>query len=155
VSEVAAGIVLGLRFLSFSLSWIVVLDRLLHRRRRMDGAEIRRHVMEQAFVWFHNSSGRPSETVSFYHQLLGWNEVESPPGMTLLGGDGGPLAAVGEAEGAEGWIPFAQVEDVDAATSKAQELGAAVLKEKTRGPAGEFSILRDPGGAVVALWQKA
>jgi hypothetical protein len=54
-----------------------------------------------------------------------------------------------------GWIPYAQVEDVDAATRKAQKLGATVLKEKTRGPAGEFSIVRDPGGAAIALWQKA
>ena len=54
-----------------------------------------------------------------------------------------------------GWVPFAEVADVDAATAKATRLGATVLKQKTRGPAGEYSIVRDPGGAAVALWQKA
>jgi predicted enzyme related to lactoylglutathione lyase len=44
---------------------------------------------------------------------------------------------------------------VDAATEKAQTLGANVLKEKTRGPAGHYNIIRDPGGAALALWQRA
>ena len=51
--------------------------------------------------------------------------------------------------------PTQQVDDVDAATKRAVKLGAEVLKQKTRGPAGDFSIVRDPGGAAVALWQKA
>ena len=38
---------------------------------------------------------------------------------------------------------------------KAKSLGATVIKKKARGPAGEFSIVRDPGGAAIALWQKA
>jgi predicted enzyme related to lactoylglutathione lyase len=75
--------------------------------------------------------------------------------MTMFGGAKGPVAAIGAEEGTVAWIPYAQVDDVDAATKKAQKLGATVLKERTRGPAGEFSIVRDPGGAAIALWQKA
>ena len=36
---------------------------------------------------------------------------------------------------------------------KAQRLGATILNAKTRGPAGEFSVVREPGGAAIALWQ--
>ena len=54
-----------------------------------------------------------------------------------------------------GWVPFVQVDDVDVATKRAAKLGATVVKSRTRGPAGEFAIVRDPGGAAFALWQKA
>jgi hypothetical protein len=30
-----------------------------------------------------------------------------------------------------------------------------VLEAQTRGPAGTYSVVRDPGGALVALWQKS
>ncbi len=111
--------------------------------------------MSETFVWFHNSSKKPSDSIEFYESLLGWKRADGPPGMTMFAGEKGPFAAVGSEDGAVGWIPFAQVDDVDAATKNATKLGATVLKEKTRGPAGEFSIVRDPGGAAVALWKKA
>lgn len=111
--------------------------------------------MSEGFVWFHNSSADPSASVAFYADLLGWKPADGPGGMTMLAGAAGPFAAVGPHDGAGGWIPFAQVDDVDAATERAQALGATVVKDKARGPAGAFSIVRDPGGAVVALWQKA
>ncbi len=110
--------------------------------------------MSEAFIWFHNSSKNPNESVEFYESLLGWKRTEGPPGMTLFAGEKGPFAAVGADERAVGWIPYAPVDDVDAATTRAKELGATVLKEKARGPAGEFSVVRDPGGAAIALWRK-
>jgi hypothetical protein len=111
--------------------------------------------MSEAFVWFHNSSNKPSDSAESYQTLLGWKRAEGPPGMTMLAGEKGPFAAVGEDEGVIGWIPYAQVADVEVATRKAEALGGTVVKAKTRGPAGDFSIIRDPGGAAVALWQKA
>jgi hypothetical protein len=112
--------------------------------------------MTQGFVWFHNSSDNPSDSSTFYEKLLGWTASEGPGGMTMLAGDSGPFAGVAQKDsGATGWIPYAQVDDVDAATKKAQQLGATILNTKTRGPAGEFTVVRDPGGAAIALWQKA
>lgn len=112
--------------------------------------------MTKGFVWFHNSSDNPSDSSTFYEKLLGWTASDGPGGMTMLAGESGPFAGVARKDnGAAGWIPYAQVDDVDAATKKAQRLGATILNSKTRGPAGEFSIVRDPGGAAIALWQKA
>jgi predicted enzyme related to lactoylglutathione lyase len=48
-----------------------------------------------------------------------------------------------------------RIDDVAAATKRAVKLGAELLEDQTRGPAGDYSIVRDPGGATVALWQKA
>jgi hypothetical protein len=112
--------------------------------------------MSEAFVWFHNSSEKPDDSVKFYEKLLGWGPSDGPGGMTMFAGANGPFASVrAESDGVVGWIPYVQVDSVDAATTKAKKLGATVLRTKTRGPAGEFSIVRDPGGAAVALWQKA
>lgn len=112
-------------------------------------------MSEMAFVWFHNASKNPSESAAFYEKLLGWKPAAGPPGLTMLAGATGPIAAIAAKDGkATGWIPYAQVDDVDAATKRAVALGGELLQEKTRGPAGEFSIVRDPGGAAFALWQK-
>jgi predicted enzyme related to lactoylglutathione lyase len=112
--------------------------------------------MSTAFVWFHNGSEKPADSVAFYEKLLGWKGEAGPPGMTMLSRDGGPFAAVMPRKGrVDGWVPYVQVDDVAAATKRAAKLGAEVLEDQTRGPAGTYSVVRDPGGALVALWQKA
>jgi predicted enzyme related to lactoylglutathione lyase len=112
--------------------------------------------MTNPFVWFHNGSEKPAEAAKFYEDLLGWKGAEGPGGMRMFAGEAGPFAGVAPKDGAsQGWIPYAQVDDVDRATERAAKLGAKVLQTRTRGPAGEFTIVRDPGGATIALWQKA
>jgi uncharacterized protein len=112
--------------------------------------------MSEAFVWFHHSSEHRSQSRDFYGELLGWKSSEGPGGMTMLAVEKEPFAGTGEKYGdASGWIPFVQVDDVDAATQKAVTLGATIVKARARGPAGEFSVVRDPSGAAIALWQKA
>jgi predicted enzyme related to lactoylglutathione lyase len=113
--------------------------------------------MSKSFVWFHNSSDNPSASRKFYEQLLGWTSAEGPGGLTMLAAEAGPFAGLAQRDGrgSTGWIPYVQVDDVDSATDAAVKLGATVLSPKTRGPAGEYSVVRDPGGAGVALWQKA
>ena len=111
--------------------------------------------MSDTFVWFHNYSENPENSRTFYETLLGWKASEGP-GMTLFSGATGPIAGMGAKDGGTaGWLPYVQVDDVDAATKKAVRLGATLVKEKTRGPAGEFTVVADPGGAAIALWHKA
>lgn len=111
--------------------------------------------MSEAFVWFHNGSEKHSDSSRFYESLLGWKPAAGPGGTTMFGGEA-PFASLGtKLGGVNGWIPYAEVDDVDAATKRAVKLGGEVLKEKSRGPAGDYSIVRDPGGAAIALWQKA
>lgn len=112
--------------------------------------------MSATFVWFHNHSEKPTDSTKFYSELLGWKASDGPPGMTMLATGSAPFAGLGGLDGVTaGWVPFAQVEDLDAATKRATKLGAKVVKPRTRGPAGDFAIVRDPGGAAFALWQKA
>jgi predicted enzyme related to lactoylglutathione lyase len=111
--------------------------------------------MSMGFVWFHNASGNPPEATRFYEELLGWKRADGPPGATMLGAGAAPFAAIAPRdEGVAGWIPYVQVDDLAAATKRATGLGAKVLQARTRGPAGELTIVSDPGGATLALWQK-
>jgi predicted enzyme related to lactoylglutathione lyase len=107
------------------------------------------------FVWFHHNGENSKETKKFFASLLDWKASEGPGGISLLAADAGPFAAVGTKAARYGdreeWIPFVMVEDVDTVTERALSLGAALLQAKTRGPAGEFSVVRDPGGAALAL----
>lgn len=111
------------------------------------------------FVWFHHNGTKSNDTKRFYEGLCAWKASEGPGEMTVLATDGGPFAALGSKKDRYGdrdeWIPFVAVDDVDQATTRALSLGAVLLREKTRGPAGEFAVVRDPGGAALALWKKA
>jgi predicted enzyme related to lactoylglutathione lyase len=112
--------------------------------------------MSNGFVWFHNGSEKPKDSIKFYEKLLGWKASAGPAGMTMFAGDKGPFAGVAARDGqVSGWIPYVQVTDVDDATSRAVKLGAEVVQKRTKGPAGDFAVVRDPGGASLALWQKA
>jgi predicted enzyme related to lactoylglutathione lyase len=47
------------------------------------------------------------------------------------------------------------VDGLDAAVTKAVELGGTVIRDKVTGPAGTSVIISDPGGALVALFAPA
>jgi predicted enzyme related to lactoylglutathione lyase len=115
--------------------------------------------MSSPFVWFHNNGNNPNKTKVFLESLLALQSSDGPSGMTMLATGDGPFAALGSKEERYGdrdeWIPFVAVEDVDAATQRAVKLGASLVREKSRGPAGEFTVVRDPGGAALGLWKKA
>jgi predicted enzyme related to lactoylglutathione lyase len=52
------------------------------------------------------------------------------------------------------WVAYVEVDDVQAATDKAKSLGARVMQDvqEVMG-AGRFSIITDPNGAMLGLWQ--
>ena len=52
-----------------------------------------------------------------------------------------------------GWLPYMQVDDIDAVTERARALGACVLLEPRAGAAGWRSVVVAPEGAEVGLWQ--
>lgn len=52
---------------------------------------------------------------------------------------------------ASGWFPYVQVDDLGAATEKAIKLGATALQPATEGPAGTYTPILEPGGAVFPL----
>src|SRR5262249_30572385 len=99
----------------------------------------------------------------FYTKLFDWKLEDIPmPGgggaytMISVGqqGTGGGMMA-NQAPGTPShWLAYVGVDDVAAATKKAKQLGATVMVDVM--PVGEFgsmSIIVDPSGAALGLWQ--
>src|SRR5438128_5207100 len=69
-------------------------------------------------------------------------------------GEGHPGAITEELfDGVSGWLTYVRVDDCARSTRKARELGAQVVRESVEIPDGIFSVLRDPGGAAVGIFQ--
>ena len=52
------------------------------------------------------------------------------------------------------WMSYVKVDDVDASTNKAKELGAKVFVQPTDIPdIGRFSVIADPSGATLGLYK--
>ena len=113
--------------------------------------------MGSPFLWFDLSTRDGGTAREFYERLLDWEIADGAGGApAMIGGGETPWGSISQSgNGASRWMPYVQVEDVDDATSKAVELGATVLTEKTRGPAGFYATIEDPTGAALAFWQPA
>jgi len=118
--------------------------------------------MGNPFVHVELATTDVAKAKGFYQQLLDWQleDVDMGGGFTYT------MVKVGEGTGGgmmkhpmEGapsaWLPYVLVQDVAAATEKAKTLGASIIKEVT--PVqdfGAFSIIVDPTGAALGLWQE-
>ena len=117
-------------------------------------------------VWYENFTHDGKKSKDFYTKLFGWtlSPMPSPPGAppyTVIENKGAGLGGIFEApkemQGIPShWVMYVGVPDVDAATKQAKSLGATVLVEPTDVPnMGRFSQIKDPQGAVLALWTAA
>jgi predicted enzyme related to lactoylglutathione lyase len=96
----------------------------------------------------------------FYQGLFAWDLKDVPMGgdtYTLIGveeGTGGGMMKNPAPGAPSHWLPYVNVDDVATATEKAQSLGATVVRQKTEVPnEGWFSVIVDPAGAALGLWQ--
>ena len=114
--------------------------------------------MDNPFVWFDLVTSETATARRFYEQLLGWKgqDGQADPQSYLLLAEEKPFAflkAGAAAEQAPHWVPYVRVADVSDATKRAAALGGTVLQDQVQGPAGNYSVIEDPTGAVLALWQ--
>ncbi|MGO9958600.1 MAG: hypothetical protein ACLP50_21985 [Solirubrobacteraceae bacterium] len=92
-----------------------------------------------------------------YAQLCGWNstQIETVSGPYLALGLG-ELLGGGVVECATRhptWLPYVQVGEIGAATTRARDLGARVLLSPREGPAGWRAVVSVPAGGEIAFWQ--
>jgi predicted enzyme related to lactoylglutathione lyase len=97
----------------------------------------------------------------FYQGLFDWR-LEDVPGIPPMGytmvhvgeGTGGGMMKCPVSGAPSQWLPYILVDDVKASTKKAKGLGAKVVQDVTEVPNyGWFSVISDPTGAAVGLWQ--
>jgi len=106
-------------------------------------------------VYTELQSNDPARARAFYGELLGWQTEEeaTPVGpYWMFKGQLAGLTAPRDGLPA-GWIPYVAVERAAAATKRARELGAEVLRDCVSIPEGTFSVVRDPTGAVIGLFE--
>jgi predicted enzyme related to lactoylglutathione lyase len=117
--------------------------------------------MGNPFVHVELATTDLAKAKAFYGKLFDWTLEDMP----MQQGGSYTLIKVGEGTGggmmkhpmpgaASAWLAYVLVDDIAAATHKAQSLGATVVREVTEIPGiGSFSIFTDPTGATLALWQ--
>lgn len=97
----------------------------------------------------------------FYTSLFDWKleDMPAPGGMpyTMINvgeGTGGGIFLNDDPKVPSHWLAYVGVDDIEASTRKARELGATVLQDVMEiGDYGWLSVIMDPTGAVLAMWK--
>jgi predicted enzyme related to lactoylglutathione lyase len=116
--------------------------------------------MGNPFVHVELTSNDVGKAKTFYNTLFDWKLEDMPMGdmtytMIKVGeGTGGGMMKNPIPGAPSAWMAYVLVDDVKAATAKAKSLGANVMKDVTEVMgAGSFSIITDPTGAMLGLWE--
>jgi uncharacterized protein len=104
-------------------------------------------------VWFDISTPDAPQARRFYQELFGWTVTAIDETYGLVG-DGQPAGGIGQA-GPEspytGIVVYFQVDDVDSALARAEELGASRVMEPADTPMSRIAVVADPDGNLVGL----
>lgn len=130
--------------------------------KRHQGAGIMSEV--GALCWTELTTSDPARAEQFYTQLFGWTPKHSAPGapMEYTEFSVNGVEAIGMMAKPPGmaahipsyWMPYFQVANIEESTAKAKTLGAKVMVGPQAIPGGgRFTIMNDPQGAVVAIYQ--
>ncbi len=116
--------------------------------------------MPNPFVHVELNTTDVDKAKSFYGSLFAWELQDMPMGpmtYTTIGtgkGTGGGMLKHPMPGAPSAWLAYVDVDDIHASTQKAVSLGAKLLKDVTEVPdMGWFSIIMDPTGAALGLWQ--
>lgn len=106
-------------------------------------------------AWDELAAADVDAAASFYGTVAGWTTSAFGEGYQLFNAGDTPVGGL-MPKSAEmpvaAWNLYFAVDDTDAATAKAKELGATVLMEPTTMEnVGRYSVLADPAGAVFGL----
>jgi uncharacterized protein len=126
----------------------------------------RTHYQPGTFCWVGLATSDPAAAKAFYAGLFGWQAEDLAGGeagtYTSLRQSGNDVAVLyrqtAEARAAQApphWTSYVSVQDADATAARAGDLGgAAVFREPFDVlDLGRVAAIRDPGGAILSLWQ--
>ena len=115
--------------------------------------------MAHPFVHLELATPDMAKAKEFYTRMFGWEFQDhdmGPMGIySTFAAPGGPGGGMYTMPGAPpAWLAYVGVEDIDEATDKAKSLGAQIVRDVTEVPQmGWMTILIDPTGAAIALWE--
>lgn len=114
------------------------------------------------FCYINLATGDLGKAREFYGKLFSWDfqETDAPGNgkYLMIQTNVGPRGGIFPQRAPEmptAWTPYVQVEDVAGSVKQAQSLGGEVVIPLTVivGGMGSYSILRDPTGGVIGVWQ--
>lgn len=107
-----------------------------------------------------------SQLRDFYHEVVGWGTADVDMGgysdfCMTESPTSNSVAGICHARGLNAevppvWLIYITVADLDASMAKCRELGGEVIAGPRRmGQQGRYCVVRDPAGAVAALFEHA
>lgn len=119
-------------------------------------------LTQGSFCWVDMAVSDAKSTLEFFTELFGWGRRVRPThdahAYSIFTTKGTHIAGLYEVEeqGPSQWMSYILVDDLEAATKKAIDLGATVIKEALEIVGfGKMAMIQDPVGVVFALWQSA
>lgn len=116
--------------------------------------------MANPFVHIELNTTDLDKAKAFYGKLFAWKLEDVPMGdstYTTIGvgqGTGGGMMKQPMPGAPPAWLAYVEVDDIKASTEKAKSLGAQIIRDVTEVMGmGWLSILIDPTGAALGLWQ--
>jgi predicted enzyme related to lactoylglutathione lyase len=139
-----------------SIQTVVV--RLINRDDENKG---RQDEMANPFVHVELNTTDVDKAKEFYSRLFDWKLEDMAMGpsgsytvIKVGDGTGGGLLKNPMPGVPSFWLAYVLVDDIGAATKKAESLGAKIVKDSIEVPdMGWLSIIADPTGAALGLWQ--
>jgi predicted enzyme related to lactoylglutathione lyase len=99
----------------------------------------------------------------FYSAVTGWTHEPVDMGgyadFAMMPADGDPVAGICHARGGNAalpaqWMIYIVVDDLDAALEVTTARGGSIVRAtREMGSAGRYAVIRDPAGAVAALFE--
>jgi predicted enzyme related to lactoylglutathione lyase len=115
-----------------------------------------------AIAWIDQTSRYADYIREFYEKVAGWTSQPVSMGdyedyNMIPNGSNGPVAGICHARGSNadlpsGWLIYITVDDVDKSAAECVEMGGDVILSPRPMGKGRFCIIRDPAGAVAALY---
>lgn len=129
----------------------------LFKSRSGDGPEVQPSGVGQ-FCWDQLNSPSPEVSAEFYRQVVGWGWAPYPGGGPLslfLRGQHQAATLMTAPPGVRAhWLTYIQVENLAEARDRVVAGGGGIMVAEIPVPGmGVFGVLRDPEGAIFALFQ--
>ncbi len=117
--------------------------------------------MHGQFVWYELTTPDVDDAKRFYPLIAGWGTQPFDGDYAMWTTDGTPFAGLyaltDEMKGhgvPPNWMPYVEVDDVDASAKLATSMGGQVVHGPVSLPdVGRFAVLHDPQGAMVGLYK--
>jgi uncharacterized protein len=116
-------------------------------------------------TWFDLTVENAEEIRDFYQAVTGWSSKPVPMGEysdfnMLVEGIDDPVAGICHARGVNKtipsqWMMYIQVDDLDSRLEACRNHGGEIVHGPIEAAGGRIVVIRDPAGAVCALFQAA